>query len=302
MRHDHLKRELDLLLLLTQNRQYTTAEICRRTGISMRSFYYYIEFFEQAGFRVERHGGKYCIDRSSWFFTQLYDLIQFTEDEALLMRQLLENASDDTPRLRDLHAKFDRFYDFKILADERLRRRMTHIRSTLYDAVKTHRVVEIRGYSSPSSHTVSDRRVEPFQFLSYNNDIRCYEIATGKNKTFRLSRMEAVVKTDETWMHEDRHKQVFSDMFAFTGEKVMHVTLVMGQLSHNVMTEEYPDSASSFTQLADGSWHFETDVCSYLGVGRFIIGLYDDITIVGDDGLRQYVNGKIQLWAQKKCS
>lgn len=299
MRHDHLKRELELLLLLTQNRMLTPDNVCEKVGISKRSFYYYIEFFEQAGFVVEKHGGRYSIDRSSQFFSRLFDIVQFSEDEALLMRQLIDEAGQGSSRLRDLRAKLDRFYDFRILADEQLRRRTSRMRTTLYDAVKMRCMVEIKDYSSPSSHTVSDRRVEPFLFMNNNNDVRCYEPSTGKNKTFRLSRMGDVVRLDEGWSHEDKHRRAYVDLFAFSGEKTMKVSMVMGQLSHNVMLEEYPASAAGFVSRGDGKWYFETDVCSYLGIGRFVLGMYDDVEVLGDEDFIHYLEDKIRKWGER---
>ena len=40
MRHDKLQRELDLLLLMTENKNYTAAQLCDRIGISRRNLYY----------------------------------------------------------------------------------------------------------------------------------------------------------------------------------------------------------------------------------------------------------------------
>lgn len=297
MRHDHLKRELDLMLLLAQNRAYDVDRLCTEVGISRRSFYYFIDFFKLAGFKVEKHGRYYSIDRSSKFFERLFDIIQFTEDEALLMRQLIENAGTAAPRLKSLHQKLDRFYDFKILEDEKLQRKTTAIRTRLYEAIKRRQKVRIVGYSSPSSHSVKDRVVEPFLFLNNNRDVRCYEDSSGVNKTFRLSRMEDVEMLDQEWEHEQHHRQAYTDLFSFSGEVTMHVTMTMGQLSHNVMLEEYPESAASFVQQEDGRWYFAVDVCSYLGIGRFVLGLYDDIEIIGDDGFRNYIANKIAGWA-----
>lgn len=299
MRHDHLKREMELLLLLTQNRQYTVEEICEKTGISRRSFYYYIEFFEQAGFVVERQGRFYSLSRTSWFFKRLYDLVQLTEDEVVLMRQLIENAGMESGRLKSLHKKLDRFYDFKILEDEMLQRKTSEMRGIIYEAIKQGMMVRIKGYSSPSSHSVSDRIVEPFLFLNNNKDVRCYELSSEMNKTFRLSRMGDVEMLDRPWEHESHHRRVYIDLFSFSGEKTMHVTLLMGQLSHNVMLEEYPESAACFTRQEDGRWLFEADVCSYLGIGRFILGLYDDMEVVGDEGLREYLMEKIKRWGEE---
>lgn len=296
MRHDHLKRELDLILLLTQNRRYRIEEICDRIGISRRSFYYYIEFFEQAGFKVEKSGRYYSLNRSSDFFKRLYDLVQLTEDEVALMRQLIDNAGLQGNRLRSLYRRLDCFYDFKILEDEALQRKVMAMRGTIYEAIKNRCMVRISGYSSPNSHTVRPRLVEPFMFLNNNNDVRCYEISSSINKTFRISRMDGVELLDRPWEHEDRHRQVYIDLFSFSGEKTMKVTLSMGQLSHNVMLEEYPESAACFAEQENGRWKFETDVCSYLGIGRFVLGLYDDIKIEGDDGFKEYITAKLRSW------
>lgn len=296
MRHDHLKRELDLILLLTQNRRYRIEEICDRIGISRRSFYYYIEFFEQAGFKVEKSGRYYSLNRSSDFFKRLYDLVQLTEDEVALMRQLIDNAGLQGNRLRSLYRRLDCFYDFKILEDEALQRKVMAMRGTIYEAIKNRCMVRISGYSSPNSHTVRPRLVEPFMFLNNNNDVRCYEISSSINKTFRISRMDGVELLDRPWEHEARHRQVYIDLFSFSGEKTMKVTLSMGQLSHNVMLEEYPESAACFAEQENGRWKFETDVCSYLGIGRFVLGLYDDIKIEGDDGFREYITAKLRSW------
>lgn len=296
MRHDHLKRELELMLMLSQNRQYGVEEVCKRLDISPRSFYYYINFFRDAGFVVEKRGHYYSLDRGSWFFKKLYDLVQLTEDEAMLMRQLIEKAGTDSPRLSSLHRKLDRFYDFKILEDEALQRRVTSIRGTIYEAIKHKMAVEIKGYSSPSSRSVSNRLVEPFHFMNNNRDVTCYEPASGKNKTFRLSRMEDAVMLEMPWRHEDRHRRPHIDLFSFSGEELTRVTVLMGQLSHNLMLEEYPASATVFTRQADGRWLFEADVCSYLGVGRFVLGLYDDVEVLGDKGFREYVAGKLRTW------
>jgi predicted DNA-binding transcriptional regulator YafY len=296
MRHDHLKRELELMLLLTHNRQYKVDEICGRLAISRRNFYYYMEFFEQAGFKVEKSGKYYSLNRASRFFSRLYELIQLTDDEVVLMRQLIENSGMDSGRLKSLHRRLDCFFDFKILDNEALQRKSAAIRTILYDAIKSRRMVTIVGYSSPNSRSVKNRQVEPFMFLNNNKDVRCYEPSSGLNKTFRLSRMDGVEPFDRPWEYGQCHRQVYVDLFSFSDEKTIKVTLIMGQLSHNVMLEEYPESAACFVPREDGRWLFETDVCSYLGIGRFVLGLYDDMEILEDDGLRDYVKGKLQSW------
>ena len=88
MRHDKLERELDLLLLLTENHNYTVTDLCDRLQISRRNFYYYLDFFRMAGFIVEHNRPYYRISKESRFFKKLDETIHFTEDEAITLRQL----------------------------------------------------------------------------------------------------------------------------------------------------------------------------------------------------------------------
>ena len=83
-------------------------------------------------------------------------------------------------------------------------------------------------------------------------------------------------------------------MFMFSGEQRYPVTLRLGQPSHNLMIEEYPQSEQCITADSDGSWTFHTDVVSFLGIGRFVLGLYDDIKIIGCQQFIDYIREKIR--------
>ena len=60
------------------------------------------------------------------------------------------------------------------------------------------------------------------------------------------------------------------------------------------MLEEYPQSEKCFTQEDDNHWLFSTDVVSYLGIGRFVLGLFSDIQIIGDEGFKKYVRNMLE--------
>ena len=83
-------------------------------------------------------------------------------------------------------------------------------------------------------------------------------------------------------------------MFMFSGEQRYPITLRMGQLSHNLMLEEYPQAAELMTPDAVDSWTFQADVVSFLGIGRFVLGLYDDIQIIGCQQFIDYIAEKIK--------
>ena len=300
MRHDKLGLQLDLLLLMTENHDYTAAQLCDRLGISLRNLYYYLDFFRDAGFRVIKSGTCYRLDRHSPCFRKLHERIDFTEQEAILLRRLTDGADETNPLVESIRRKLDKFYDLRILTDVKYQERISRCVSRLYEAIKYKRIVKLCGYSSPHSRSVTDRLVEPFLFMNDNMDVRCYEISTGMNKTFKVSRMADVQLVDMLWSHESQHRQVYTDAFMFSGEDTYPVSLVLGQLSANLLGEEVPRAATHLTPNGDGRQRLQLDVCSYVGIGRFVLGLYDDIEVLGDDGFRQYLRERIARMQQQE--
>lgn len=289
MRHDKLERELDLLLLLTENRHHDVETLCQRLSISRRMFYYYLESFRDWGFIVEKSGRCYSIDRESPYLKRLFETINFTEEEALTMLSILNKVGEENALAQRVRYKLNRFYDFHILDNPALRERVAHCVSVLYDAIKRKRVVKIMDYASPHSDTVSDRVVEPFLLLNDNNDVRCYELSSGENKTFKLSRMRDVIMLDLSWSHEARHKQVFTDIFMFSGEERFPVAVRLDRLAYQVFVEEYPRATHAVTPEDSAHYVLRTEVVSYRGIGRFVLGLYDHVEVLGDEGFQAYV-------------
>ena len=209
------------------------------------------------------------------------------------MRRLLDRASDNSLHVQHLKNKLTRLYDLDILENVTLREQDADNVSTLYDAIKMKKTVILRNYSSPHSNTTANRVVEPFMFMDNNNEIRCYEIASGQNKTFKISRIESVMILADDQIYEARHKKVFTDIFMFSGETRLPVTLRLGRLARNIMLEEYPQSAAFITPDDASHWIVSLEVCSYLGISRFVLGLFESVEILGSEEFREYIRMKI---------
>ena len=130
--------------------------------------------------------------------------------------------------------------------------------------------------------------------MNGNNEIRCYEMKSGMNKTFKISRMGGVKVLDLLWSNEKRHKRIYTDIFQFSSEEKMPVKLRLDRLSCNILKEEYPVSEKYITQEDDEHWIFETDVCSFKGIGRFVLGLYENIEVLESDEFVDFLKEKIE--------
>ncbi|MCM1078641.1 MAG: WYL domain-containing protein [Bacteroidales bacterium] len=299
MRHDKLGLQLELLLMLTENRQWTVEQMCERLDTGRRNLYYYLEFFKGADFGLVKHGQYYSISRQSKFISRLCDIVKFTEDEAVMLKLLLDGADDRSAVIRSVKQKLSRFYDFDIIENDPVRRHQAQVASKIYEAIKLRRVLSIRGYSSSHSNSVTDRKVEPFLLMNGGRDLRAYEPRSGINKTFRVSRMEDVEMLDEEWSHAARHRQMFNDYFNFASETLTRVSISMDQLAYHVLIEEYPRAEHDIAEEG-GRWILSTEVCSMLGIGRFVLGLYDHVDIIDSPELEAYVRGKLDEYVRKQ--
>ena len=70
-------------------------------------------------------------------------------------------------------------------------------------------------------------------------------------------------------------------------------------LARNLLVEEYPLAARYIAPLDDGRWLLDTEVCNYRGVGRFVLGLMDDVRIVDSPEFAAYVANCVRHALQK---
>lgn len=299
MRLEKFDRQLQLMLLLTQNVEYTVDELADKLTLSRRSIYLYLEGFKEAGFVVEKQHGCYRLDKSSPFFRKVTELVHFTEDEALVLRDLLEGVEGQDVQIQHLKQKLCRLYDFGILQNVTLNEQMARNVRNLYTAIKERRQVMLRHYSSANSDQTAHRVVEPFAFLSGNGEIRCYELSSGQNKTFKVSRIGEVELLDLLWSYSASHIPVYTDLFGFSGEERELVVLRLRRLAANVLREEYPRSVHCLTAEDEDHWILRVEVCSYKGIGRFVLGLFEQVELVESKGFSDYLQEKSKLLTKK---
>jgi hypothetical protein len=53
------------------------------------------------------------------------------------------------------------------------------------------------------------------------------------------------------------------------------------------------------TPCDGGRWMLDTKVCNYVGVGRFVMGLLDDVEIVEGPELEAYVDNLIHQYSSR---
>lgn len=280
---------LRIISRLTSPAGTTIDELERLLGITRRTVFYYFELLRNNGFTLLHRGDHYLVGTDSEFISHLVSNVSFTVSEAVYLYRLASGA-ERSELSEAVRGKLERFYDISTFADKPLHDRLAHNLERLSYAIEHKKAAMLVDYMSAHSRTVQNRLVEPYALSNNDTDVECFEVTTHRNKTFKVARMRDVIVTDHLkWGNEQDHHRPYTDVFNFSGETRHHVVLLLGVLSANLLGEEYPRAASALHRVDDQLWRFETDVTSYVGIGRFAIGLMNDIEVISDDGLRAYL-------------
>ncbi|MFI3280290.1 MAG: WYL domain-containing protein [Rikenellaceae bacterium] len=289
-----IERLLRLMKLLTANNSYSVDELADRLDMSRRTVYRYIDTFRQAGFVIKRRGEYIRLDKESPYFKDISQLVHFTEEEAIILRRAIENIDDTNLLKHNLKSKLYSVYDSGVLADTVVKGKNSSNVHTLIEAIEQRQRVHLRGYQSAHGGVVRDRWVEPFAFTTNYVQVWCYDLDDGVNKLFKLSRIGSVELSSEEWEFAAEHREGFIDIFRINSDRPQRVKLELGILAYNLLLEEYPLSERDLSPLGDDRYLLDTLVSGYRGVGRFVVGLLDDIEVVDSPEFVEYLKNYIK--------
>ena len=299
MDHGRIVRLLRLMGLLSSNVDYTTEELMDRLEISRRSIFRYLESFKIAGFTMKKKGPNvHKLLSNACHKIELSQLIHLSDEEAYLLHNLMGALSSDCQVVMNLEHKLAALFDAtsvtEIIGNKVNGENIMRLRR----AIDEKKQVTLVDYESGNTMSISDRLVEPIKFSTNYADIYAYEVATGITKVFKISRIGCVELSLVDWQHEDKHANIETDCFRMTGKEDIPVTLKMTLKAKNLLIEEYPLSAK-YVSFDGEWWWFRANVKDLAGVGRFVIGLADQIQVV-DSGrlsnhIKNFVNTHINL-------
>lgn len=289
-----LERLLRLLMMLSGSFGNSMAGIAQHLGTSQRTAYRYLETLRDAGFIITRNDNLIRVDKESPYLRDISDLLHFTREEAWILNRAILMLDDETYVKQSLARKLYALYDLKGVPYPVVKRENSEKVVNLIRAIENKHIVLLTGYQSSNSSTVADREVEPFEFTLNYSYIWCLDITSHENKLFKTARIGTVKILQKSWEHENDHKSEDTDIFRITGVEKIKVKLILTLRAANLLVEEYP-MAEEFIKPADNQqFVFSGWVRSYEGIGRFILGLMDEVVVLVPQKLKTFLNYKIR--------
>jgi predicted DNA-binding transcriptional regulator YafY len=288
-----IERLLRMLLILSNGLKYTSDQLADRFDISRRTFFRDRQTLLNAGFAIEQQDGRYWIDKIASPFKELHQLPFFTEEEAWIMRSAIHSIDENNQLKTNLVEKLYSLYKFGKVAEIIVRKQQSEVVSNLTVAISQQQRVVLHEYHSASSNTINDRTVEPFDFTHNFVAVWAFDTDSQTCKTFKISRISQVTSTGERFQSAHLHRSLPLDVFRISGAQQTVVKLRLSLRAYNLIVEEYPLSEKYLAPLPENHWLFEAPVNSFEGVGRFALGLCEEVEIIAPDKLKSFISEKI---------
>ena len=295
-----VERMLRLMQFLTGNVNYTLDEICERLDLSRRTMFRYLDTFKSAGFSVQRIGeGRYRLATMRRSDMDLSKIVYFTEEEAYVVNRLIDALDNTNAMKQGLRRKLAAVYDSTDIDNYIDKKENSANIGALADAIRDHKTVILKGYSSSHSEQKKDYRVEPYMFNTNYIDIWAYDTSDKLNKRFKIARVDSVEILDTPWENESKHEAEPMDSFRIHSRETEHVKLRLNLVAKNLLLEEYPLAEKEVYQDDSGTWYYEGDVRGMDGVGRFVLGLPAFVDVIEGVSLKAFLKEQVSLSMEK---
>ncbi|MFV0554993.1 MAG: helix-turn-helix transcriptional regulator [Mangrovibacterium sp.] len=288
-----IKSTLQLMLLLSNGYGMTLEEVSQRLDITVRTANRYIATLREVGFIIPRpKNGYYQIEEISSSHKGLSKLLHFSEEEAYVLQRAIDSLSGEGVMKQNLAKKLYSLYKSDRVTEIMVKETGSENIHQLSEAMKNKKQVLLKNYLSAHSNSRRDRVIEPFKFTTNYVNTWGYELESDSCKMFKNTRIESVEQLHAPWKFEDKHFEKFTDIFRMTGGERTAVELKLTVRSCELLKEEYPLAEKYIATISENEFLLKTDVSGFHGVGRFVMGLWDEIEIISPQALRDYIQEK----------
>ena len=290
-----LLRLFDIIALL-KNSHCTISELARRIDTSERTIYRYLKLLGEVNFLVEQDFAKrhFIITSEDEPGRSL-----FTIEEMKLIKKLIQSEVEGNPMKEALLKKLSLNSELDAIPRLYIKVRLGRLVDLLGEAMRNKNQVVLKNYHSANSNEIRDRLVEPFQFGDNYQTISCFDIQDKLNKQFKLDRIGDVIAMKASFSYEALHERKQADIFGLVGDASILVTLKLSMRAFLLLREEFPLSIP-YIEKKEIDYQFHGPVTNFDGVGRFVLGLMDEVKIVAPKSFKEFIANKMKTQTMVK--
>ncbi|MBQ0080642.1 MAG: HTH domain-containing protein [Alistipes sp.] len=291
MNQPKIEKILCLVTILGGSKSLSVEQLAQELKTSERTIYRYMDTLKDSGYVIiNDNRGRYKMLHNGKVFKSFKGLLQFSEDEANIISSAFESIVKSKPHMKALFRKLYAIYNTTNIIPGVENVAVSSELQVLSDVIDKKYQVFLRGYSSSSSEMVKDYFVEPFALSRDKSEVWALDLDSMKVKLFKIARIEQIEVKKTKHQYPSLHVTQFQDAFHMTGPDKIHIQIELGRRSRNLLIEEYPLCQKDIYVIGNGDkFLLDTTVCDVRGIGRFLLSVADDVTILKGEQVRQYI-------------
>jgi predicted DNA-binding transcriptional regulator YafY len=284
-------RILSLVSLLSRDTYWPIDRLANRFGTTSRTIYRYLNDLEQMNYTlVKDDRNRYKI--GSGVMPAL--LPEFDPDEYIFLRETVASIQAEHPLRGAILEKINANLQLPVLGalvTQQLTANMLH---TIQEAMEEGVCVRLKDYYSLRSDVVSDRTIEPIRLIRGMRYIMGIERKTNEVRQYKIDRISGVEKMKIKVSNPLDFSEWRIDDFLMNGHKGVNVSLGLTNKAASLLCEEYGVKQSALLEQTSKEFplRYEAPVYGMEGVGRFVMGLIDQIKVYGPERLKSYIRKK----------
>lgn len=291
MHTTQFSRKLKLFISLYTKGSIPKKETARIWQITERTLERYIKEFREFGMIIYFDNGFYHLKDDG--IHHPIPLFTIDIDEAEQLWHLVHSLEDGSPIRKIFHHRLQDFFEVKSQTKFIINYKKSENIKMLQKAIHSEKQVLLKSYKSAYSNKISDRLVEPIHFTTNYKVVVCFEVNDQVLKHFSTARIESVELLNH-YQFKKEHKYLEHDVFGMHSEDKYPVKLKLSLRAKHLLIEEYPESESYIKGRI-----FKADVNGFEGVGRFVLGLYEEIEVLESKSFKQYLTRKLEKMNKK---
>jgi proteasome accessory factor C len=280
-------RVLQLISMLQQRPSKSIKQLSSMLNNTERTVYRYLDLIKELGFDLQRDSNfRFYIASDN---TDSINL--FTSEESELMKNLLLTSNGDNILKDSILRKVYLKSEVSMQGEHLLNAYMGKMIEDLSYAIENEFQVILKNYHSVSTSVVGDKLVEPIKFTENYSMLCAYDIEASENLFFKIERFSDVEVLNVPNKFKILHKFEKLDAFGNPPSPInppFKVELLLSLRAYILLKEEYPGTLQ-FIKKTRNSYVLSTKVNEAKPVIRFVMGLLDEIEILGSDDFQEYI-------------
>ncbi len=220
----------------------------------------------------------------------------FQPDELFFLQDHLQQVSTDSqssPLVESILHKLNLNLSLIPLADALPQLHASRIIQLIRSGLDTKTCLLLKKYRSLTSDTVADRRVEPLELTLDHRYLIAWDLDKDDQRQFKINRIEDVDFLEISVL--PRHIPTPMDLFGLTGPEWLPVSMKLSKTAYHLLIEEFPLSRPHIRRGQEAII-FDGMVRNWKGIGRFVLGLPEEVEVLAPEEFKEYLERKVREW------